>query len=162
MSPIGDKGTIPLIALDDLGWWVRYIFDNPTSTTGKNLEIASHPATYPEIVETFKRVTGLPAEYKSLSMDEYFGLWNGDKTPVASAVPDGKTWEQNFRAFFAMWRDNIVKRDMVWIRSIHEPTTLEKWMRDNQYEGKRKTNLLKNVEDRPTNYQFRKGNIPKL
>lgn len=77
VAPIGDKGVIPLIALDDLGWWARYIFDNAPSTTGKDIKVASQPATYQDIVDAFKRVTGLPAEYKSLSMDEYFALWHG-------------------------------------------------------------------------------------
>lgn len=84
-------------------------------------------------------------------MDEFFTLWNGDKVPVASAVPDGKTWETNFRAFFSIWRDNIFKRDMDWINSIHPATTVEKWMRDNKYTGAPPpSQLLKNVEDRRT------------
>lgn len=162
VAPIGDKGTIPLIALDDLGWWVRHIFDNVSSTAGKNIEIASQPSTFPEIVDTFKRVTGLPAEYKAVSMDEYFSLWNGDQVPVASAVPDGKTWEGNFRAFFAGWRDNIVKRDMAWISSVHPPTTLEKWMRDNEYTGTLAGNLLKNTEDRRTGLARNREKLAKL
>ncbi|KAF8319405.1 NAD(P)-binding protein [Clavulina sp. PMI_390] len=146
-APIGDEGVIPLIALDDLGWWARYIFDHPETMTGKNIEIASQPSTYPEIVEAFKVATGLPAVYKPMTMDEYFTMWNRSNVPVASEVPDGKTWEENFRAFFAMWRDRIVHRDMDWIRSIHEPTTLEKWMKDNKYTGRRNMQLLKGVED---------------
>ena len=162
VAPIGDTGTMPLIALNDLAWWVRYIFDNAPSTTGKNLEVASHVATFPEIVETFRHVTGLPAEYKTLSMDEYFALWNGDKIPVASAVPDGKTWESNFRAFFATWRDNIVKRDMKWIASVHPPMTLEKWMRDTGYAGVPAGKFLKNTEDRRTNLTRIRGKLAKL
>lgn len=146
-TPMGHEGSIPLVALDDIGWWARYIFDNAPSTTGKNIEIASDPSTFPEIVETFKRVTGLPAEYQALSMDDWFKHWNGQEVPVASAVPDGKTWEENFRAWWAMWRDNLIKRDMDWVRSIHQPTTLEAWMRETEYTGKPEMGLLKNQED---------------
>lgn len=146
VSPIGDKGVLPLVALDDIGWWARYIFDNAPSTTGKTIKLASQLVTYPDIVDTFKRVTGLPAEYKSLTMDEYFALWNG-KVPLASAEPNGQTWEENFRAFFALWRDNITTRDMDWIQSIHPPTTLEQWMRDHQYDGRPTGVLLKDRED---------------
>lgn len=144
---MGHEGTIPLIALDDLGWWVRYIFDNAPSTTGKNLEIASEPSSFPHIVETFKRTTGLPAEYEALSMDDYFTLWNGDEVPLASEDPEGKSWEDNFRAWWAMWRDGLIKRDMEWIRSIHPPTTLEAWIRENNYTGEASTALLKNDQD---------------
>lgn len=149
VSPIGNEGEIPLIALDDLGWWSRYIFDNAQTTTGRHLEIASHVATFPQIVEIFKSVTGLPAEYKPASMDEYFSLWNGDQFTYASGVPNGTgtIWESNMRGFFAMWRDNIVKRDMDWIKSVHPPVTLDKWMRDTKYEGIPKMGLLKSIED---------------
>lgn len=87
-------------------------------------------------------------------MDEYFELWDG-QVPLASDIPDGKTWEQNFRAFFAMWRDNIVKRDMDWIKSIHPPTTIEKWMRDHHYNGTPRRDLLKNREDWRTTHSLR-------
>ena len=63
-SPAGLTGSFPLIALEDLGWWVRYIFDNVATTTGKNIKIASQVATFPEIVEAYTRVTGKRAEYK--------------------------------------------------------------------------------------------------
>lgn len=161
-SPIGDKGTIPLIALDDLGWWVRYIFDNSATTTGRNLEIASQVATFPDIVEAFRRVTGLSAVYRPLSMDDYFALWNGKDVPVASAVPNGKTWEDNFRAFFAMWRDGKFKRNMEWIASVHSPTSVEQWMRESKYTGAQSYSLLKNVEDRTTPLRHNPEALAKL
>lgn len=144
---MGNGGSIALIALDDIGWWARYIFDNAPSSTGKNFEIASEPSSYPHIVETFKRVTGIPAEYEALSMDEYFKLWNGKEIPLASDDPQGMTWEENFRAWWAMWRDGVIKRDMEWISSIHPPTTLEQWIRDHKYEGKMGLHLLKDIQD---------------
>ncbi|KAF8319408.1 NAD(P)-binding protein [Clavulina sp. PMI_390] len=155
VSPIGYDGTIPIIALDDLGWWARYIFDHPDSTTGKNLEIASQMTTYPDIVETFQRVTGLPAEYKPVSMDEFFGVMNAHEIPVANEAPEGKTWRANFEAFYSMWKDKLIKRDMEWITSIHPPTTLEKWMREHEYKGFPESSaLLKNSEDGKSKLRF--------
>lgn len=146
-SPIGDKGTIPLIALDDIGWYARHIFDNAPSTTGMDFKLCSQMVTFPEIVETFERVTGLKGEYKALSFDEYFALWQGD-FPLASDMPKGSmTWEQNFRAFFHLYHDHVIKRDMEWLSSIHPPLTMEKWMRDTDYKGIPQFALLKNSED---------------
>lgn len=165
-SPIGDEGVVPFVSLEDIGWWARYVFDNAATTTGRSLGIASQPATFPEIVETFKRVTGLPAEYKPLSMDEYFGLWNGNEVPVANNVTiaeGGTSWEDNFRAFFAQFRDHLIKRDMDWIRSIHEPTTLEQWMREHDYKGVHDPNpILKKVEDRQEKLRPRREALAKL
>ena len=96
--PTGDKGRIPLIALDDIGWWVRHIIDTPSETSAKNIGITSQLATGHEIVQAFKNATGLPAVYKSLSMDEYFGLYDDGDSPVS----DKTTWEQVFRGLFAV------------------------------------------------------------
>lgn len=153
---MGHGGSIPLIALDDIGWWARYIFDNAPSTMGKNFEIASEPSNFPHIVETFRRVTGLPAEYEALSMDDYFSLWNGNEIPLASDDPEGISWEDNFRAWWAIWRDHLIKRDMEWLRGIHPPTTLEAWMRDNDYTGKMSMNLLKDTQDNKMQLRRRK------
>ena len=35
---------------------------------------------------------------------------------------------------------------MKWIRSVHPPTTIEQWIKENKYDG-RMDNLLKRVED---------------
>ncbi|KAF8310276.1 NAD(P)-binding protein [Clavulina sp. PMI_390] len=156
-SPFGDEqaetGRWALIALDDLGWWSRHIFDNPQMTVGKELKIASQVVSYPEIIRTFKRVTGLPAVYKSMSMDDYFAVWNRPEQRIAAGIPasESRTWEAVMRGFFAMWRDNIVTRDMNWIDSVHRMQTLEEWMRKTEYTGAtRARQLLKGVEDHQT------------
>lgn len=149
-APIGD-GHLPLIALEDFSFWVHHIFSNPSpTTTGLELGLASEMVSYPDIVDTFTRVTGQKAEYKRLTLDQYFELFISADGPVASGVPDGTTFRKNFSGFWATWRDDIVKRDIDKIREIHPgTTTLEKWMRDTKYDGSRRM-LLKNVEDAKT------------
>lgn len=50
---IGD-GHMPMLYVEDLGFWVRHVLDNPDkTTTGVELEIASEMVSYPQIVETF-------------------------------------------------------------------------------------------------------------
>lgn len=146
--PIGDEGRLPLIALDDIGWWVRYIIDSPAETSAKSIGISSEIATGQEVVDAFKNATGLPAVYKPLSMDDYFELWDNRDVPAASALQGGTTWQQLFRGLFAVWRDNIVtrNRDMEWIKSVHPPTTIEQWIKAEKYTGDMNY-LLKNVED---------------
>ncbi|KAF8310126.1 nmrA-family protein [Clavulina sp. PMI_390] len=151
-APVNEDSSILLISQEDMAWWARYTFDNPDLTTGQELKITSTQHTFKEIAETFTKVTGIPATYRLLSMDDYFGLFNGKEVPAATGVPiseGGLTWEDHFRCWWAVWRDNILKRDMNWIRSIHpNATTLEQWMRDTKYEGKfGSMRLLKNSED---------------
>ena len=48
-----------------------------------------------------------------------------------------------------MYRDDIFKRDMDWIRKINPNTrTIEMWMRENNYTGDSTAILLKNAENR--------------
>lgn len=140
----------PLQSRSDIGWWARWMLDNPTTASGLNLPIASALVSPREIAETLTRVTGIPAVYEPLSMDAFFALWSGE-IPVASDDPKGKSWEQNFRESFALWRDGAyMKRDMDWIAKTHPGLmTLEKWMRETGYNGTPDANFttLKNVED---------------
>ncbi|KAF8310196.1 NAD(P)-binding protein [Clavulina sp. PMI_390] len=147
ISPLHETSRLPLIALDDIAWWVRHTFDNPKEFSGRPLALGSDHLTQSEIVETFKRVTGLPAESLLVPMDRYFAQVNGREIPVAFDKPQGKSYDENFRACWAIWRDGLVKRDFEWIRSVHEPTTLEKWMKERKWDGSVKRILLKNAED---------------
>ncbi|KDQ10138.1 hypothetical protein BOTBODRAFT_190737 [Botryobasidium botryosum FD-172 SS1] len=145
-APIG-TGRMPMIALSDIGWWTRYIFDHREQTSGKNLEIASELVSWQHLVETFTRVTGQPAAYVPLTIDEYWETFTNPDVPVASALSGGTTFRQNFSGWWAVWRDEIVKKDMEWIKSVHPGTkSLEQWIRETGYGGAQ-SNLLKNVED---------------
>lgn len=64
-----------LVALSDIGWWARYVFDTPQDTAGKLLAMASDEVSWPEVVEIFKKVTGKKAEFVPLSVDQYFQLF---------------------------------------------------------------------------------------
>ncbi|KAF8317694.1 NAD(P)-binding protein [Clavulina sp. PMI_390] len=151
-GPMNEDSKLPLIAQADMGWWGRYCFDNPTLTTGRELRLTSDMPTMKDLAETFTKVTGKPATYRLLTMDQYFSLWNGKDLPLARGVPikdGGMSWEEAFRGWWAIWRDNVPQRDLEWIRSVHPTSlTVEQWMRDTKYMMvPRPEQLLKNRED---------------
>jgi hypothetical protein len=152
-SPIG-RGRVPMIALPDLGFWARYTFDNRALTSGRDLEVASQMVGWDELVSTFKRVTGSNAVFLPQTLAEWFDNFTNTDRPVAGEreYGDGSTtWKQNFWAWWSIFRDDVVKRDMEWIRKVNPGTyTLEKWMVENRYDGNWKEPLLKNVQDRQT------------
>ncbi|TFK74369.1 nmrA-family protein [Pluteus cervinus] len=149
-SPIGD-GCMPMIALSDLGWWVRYTLDHRRETSGRDLQIASDMVGWDYLVETFTRVTGQPAIHKRLTLDEWFACLDGVHRPVANEkqAGDGSTTvQESFSGFWSLWRDSLVKRDLEWIRSVHpKGYTIESWMRANRYSGRIGSTALKNAED---------------
>ena len=54
--PLGRSGRIPFIALDDLGFYARYMFDHPKDFEGRNLEVASEHVSGQHLAETFVKV----------------------------------------------------------------------------------------------------------
>jgi hypothetical protein len=159
-SPLED-GHVPLIALKDIGWWARYTFDHRAETSGRDLNITSERVHWDDLVKTFTKVTGLPAVYKRLSIEEYFSVFEAEKldAPLASDKRRGdgsKTVGDNFKAFLRVLRDDIVDKDMEWIRSVHPGTyTVERWMRETGYDGKAGS-VLKNTLEGKMEFGYRK------
>ncbi|KAJ7773813.1 NAD-P-binding protein [Mycena metata] len=144
-------GQIPMIALKDLGWWARYTFDHRSETSGKELNITSERVGWDYLVKTFTKVTGKPAVFKPQSLDEWWGNFDDNiDGPVASDKERGdgsRTIRDNFSAFWRVLRDDVVKKDLDWIRRVHPDTyTLERWMRENNYGGRTGT-VLKNAQE---------------
>jgi uncharacterized protein YbjT (DUF2867 family) len=152
-TPVG-KGHVPMIALKDLGWWARYTFDHRAESSMKDYEIASDRVGWEYLRETYEKVTGKKAIVVYQEVDEWMGNLKGIvDEPVAIGLrgenTDGlTTWRQNFSAFWRQWRDDIITRDYDWLRSVHPGTrSLEKWMRETGYTGKRREDVLKNSQD---------------
>ena len=149
-SPIED-GHVPMIALEDLGFFARYTFDHRAETSGKDLEIATDWVNWDYLIKTFTKVTGHKAEFLRQSPDEWFKNWARVDHPVANERPFGDgstTWRQNFTGFWAQWRDDVITRDFEWLRKVNPAGyTLESWMRAKNYRGSKSEPLLKNAED---------------
>jgi len=148
-SPVG-TGHVAMITLRDLGFFARYSFDNRVLVSGRDLEVATAMVGWNELVDTFRRVTGEKAEFKRQTVDEWFENFTSVDGPVAREGGVGSTtWRKNFSAFWRQWRDDIIKRDMTWVRSLNpKGDTLESWMRETGYKGAiNQTPLLKNIED---------------
>lgn len=79
--------------------------------------------------------------FKPQSLDEWWTNFDdGVNDPVASDKTRGdgsRTIRDNFSAFWRVLRDDIVQKDMDWIRRTHPGTyALERWMRENDYQGR--------------------------
>ncbi len=142
---------MPMIALADIGFFARWTFDHRSETCGKNLEVASEMVGWDHLVATFSQVTGHKAEYNRESLGKWLGnMEYVDKPVAAEGGPGSTTWGENFSGWWNAYRDDLIKRDMEWIRKVNPGGyTLERWMTENKYDGTlHKDLVLKNVEDR--------------
>lgn len=141
-----------MISVKDIGFWARYSFDHREEVSAKDLEVASEMVSWDRLVSAFTAVTGKKAVVLYQSTDDWMKNFIGVDDPLAWNFKggDGKTtWRKNFSAWWAGFRDDIIKRDMNWVRSVHPGSyTLEKWMRENNYTGDTpRFDLLKTVEE---------------
>jgi len=140
--PLGD-GAVPHVALEDCGYYVRWLFDHPQLTNGMDLEVAIDHITYTELAEAFAKVTGHPAQYIDTDLDTY---WNGTLSFIADLpagynadIDDKATmnFRDNFTAFWDVWKHGIVERDYELLDEIH-PTRIrsaEQWFRREEQLG---------------------------
>ncbi|KAL8283219.1 hypothetical protein RQP46_005997 [Phenoliferia psychrophenolica] len=142
------QAAVPLINLDDFAFWVPYIFANRSSLSGQNISFATELITWPDLVATFTKVTGLPARYQDMPFNEFADRFIGDPDgPIAVNVPHGTTKRQNFEKFFAYYTSGLCIKDIDGLRKIYPGMkTVEEWMRDTGYDGT-PAMLLKATED---------------
>ena len=143
------KTPIPLISLQDIGYFARYSFDHRAEVSGKDLAVASDIVSQEDAVRAFTKVTGNKAIAVEKTVDEWFELLVHTDRPLVYGTQGGMTWADNFIPFFSVFRDGYIKRDINWIRSIHPGIqSIEQWMRDNNYSATEyQANFTKSRED---------------
>jgi hypothetical protein len=135
--PLGD-GAVPHVALEDCGYYVRWLFDNPERANGMDLEVALEHVGYAELAAAFEKVTGHPARYIDTDLDTY---WRNGPLSAAPAAPAGYNADpndkstmsirDNFTGFWNLWKYGVVKRDYALLDEIHPNRirTAEEWFR---------------------------------
>jgi hypothetical protein len=134
--PLG-PGAVVHVALEDCGYYVRWLFDHRERANGINLEVAIEHVKYADLAAAFERVTGHPAQYIDTSLDDYFagGLKHlADQPAGYNADPKDKStmsFRDNFAGFWNMWKHNIIERDYALLDEIHPNRirTVEQWLR---------------------------------
>src|SRR6201986_5397058 len=134
--PLGN-GAVPHVALEDCGYYARWLFDNAERANGMNLEVAIEQVDYHELAAAFERVTGHPARYIDTTLDAY---WNGPLRMAAdlpagyNADPGDKStmsFKAKFTGFWNIWKHGIIQRDYALLDDIHPHRirSVEDWLR---------------------------------
>jgi uncharacterized protein YbjT (DUF2867 family) len=151
--PLGDA-KCPLIYLEDYGQYARWLLDTPSRSNGLELHVATEDIAWKDVAAAYTAVTGKPAVYMDVSLDQYFSL------PIFP-YPDAKighsadrddptlfTFRENFSGFWNTWKDELTKRDYKLLDDIL-PTrvkSVREWMEKTKYDGK-PASVLKDYRD---------------
>jgi hypothetical protein len=135
--PLGE-GAVPHVALEDCGFYVRWLFDNADRANGMDLEVAVDDIAYADLAAAFEKVTGHPARYIDTDLDTY---WRTGPMSALAAAPAGYNADpkdkstmsirDNFTGFWNLWKYRVVKRDYALLDEIHPHRikSAEDWFR---------------------------------
>ena len=132
------EGAVPHVALEDCGYYVRWLFDHPERANGMDLEVAIEHVTYANLAAAFEKVTGHPAQYIDTDLDTYWRKGplssRGDVPAGYNADPNDKSTmsvRDNFTGFWNVWKHGIVERDYAFLDEIHPNRikTAEQWFK---------------------------------
>ncbi|GCB18977.1 NmrA-like family domain-containing protein 1 [Aspergillus awamori] len=151
------SGKIPLIALEDIGHYSLWLFNNPQESAGLNLKIATEEVSFADIAATFTKVTGKKALHQYVPLQEYLPMAepfpnapaNFAAGPGAVRDESTMTWRQNFSVWWRYWGEGRAEhRDFALLDRIHPHRikSLGEWMNMVCYDGMPKS-VLKGVED---------------
>ncbi|CZR62334.1 related to nitrogen metabolic regulation protein nmr [Phialocephala subalpina] len=152
-APVG-KGRPPMIFLEDLGRYGRWLIDHPEKSAGLNLKISTEQVGWDDVVKGFTEVTGKKAIFKDITLDEYFasGAFPFPDTKVGHSLGHDdetlQTYRENFTGFWNTWKESVLLRDYAVLDEIL-PTrvkSVKEWMQISGYTGKH-GNVLKDYSD---------------
>ncbi|KAL7935742.1 hypothetical protein V8C35DRAFT_278736 [Trichoderma chlorosporum] len=141
--PVGNVA-VPFVALQDCGYYVRWMFDNRRRASGMDLRTAIAHVSFSDLAAAFQRVTGRPAQYIEMSMDDY---WTQEVYRDIAGLPaaynadpnDASTMstKDNFTGFWNFCKDDLMKRDYAILDEIHPNRirTAEQWFRMEDMNG---------------------------
>ncbi|KAI0967737.1 hypothetical protein F4678DRAFT_464994 [Xylaria arbuscula] len=145
--PLADAA-IPFTALDDVGVYVKWLFDNAGGEAdGINLELGIAHTTFKEYVKAFTAVTGHPARYENDDLHEHMELaFGGGGDPCGYNAdlkdPATMTMKRNFTAWFNVFKNpagdmGVMRRDYALLDRIYPQRmkTVEDWLRRENEKG---------------------------
>nr|WP_185976182.1 hypothetical protein [Mycolicibacterium sp. 018/SC-01/001] len=142
--PLGD-GAVPHVALEDCGFYGRWLFDHTELANGMNLAVAVEHVKCADLAAAFEKVTGHPARYIDVELETY---WREGPFKVRADDPAGYNADpadpatmlvrQNFTGFWNLWKHDIVKRNYRLLDEIHpnQIRTVEQWLRRQEERGR--------------------------
>ncbi len=135
MAPLGQSGAIPMIHLDDLGEYARWVFDHPDQSAGRDLEIATAHVNFGEVARAWTKTTGLKAAYFDIPLQAWLDGMATEQASSAHQVHASTesgvlTWHQSFTGWWNLYRHSggdhpLITRDYDLLDKVLSPHTTQ-------------------------------------
>lgn len=154
-APLGQEGAMPMIYLQDFGRYVLWVLQHPERSAGMTIGVATEHVTFPHLVESFTAVTGKPARYEDLPVEEWVqrvfgGLPNGINTKIGGSDDDTlMTYGDNFSHWMNVYKANVIKKDYALLDEIlpDRVKSVGEWIQRTGWQGEERA-LLKDYAER--------------
>ncbi|KAF7554097.1 hypothetical protein G7Z17_g3166 [Cylindrodendrum hubeiense] len=144
---LGDKGSMALVSLVELGWFARYMFEHPEEFVGDLLSVGIQHVTGQMMADAFVTVTGQKARYEPLTKQELESSFTTVKMGTGHSPgyddPTLVTWRQMFVPWWTIWHES------------HGNTGL--WTKDYERLDKIKPDRMKNIEEWMRSVDYKAG-----
>ena len=143
-----DDGAVPFTCIEEIGYYVRWVFEHSDKSAGLNLKLAVEHVSLPMFAEAFTEVTGMPATSKNISVEEWMHTGPLSKNlsykigSLSEPVDDPSllTTEQSFSAWMRLYQRSggnkgLLRRDYELLDRIHPDRvkSLKEWMKKTGY-----------------------------
>lgn len=137
---------VPLIYLDDIGRYARWIFDHPERSSGMDLQVSSLKTTWDDVAKAFTNVTSRKAEHKRLTIEEAVDLYPGNDMLLGQDFdphdPTLLSIKQNFSGMLTLLASgkvlDLINYELLDEILPHRLRSLEDWMCKTVYTGEYK------------------------
>ncbi|MCM0673394.1 NmrA/HSCARG family protein [Micromonospora phytophila] len=103
---------LQMIAVDDIGAFAALAFAQPDEFIGRTIALAGDELTMTEVVETFTKVTGIPARYTEQDIEQV------------------RAYSEDLAAMYEFFENKGFQADIPALRKMYpQLTTLEDWLR---------------------------------
>lgn len=144
--PLGKTGAMPLVALDEVGIYAKWMFEHPGLSAGLHLGVAiAHVSGY-DLAAAFEKVTGKKTRYDDIPLQMVMDRLPRGKIGAQGSPgyddPTLHTAAEHFGPWFGIFVDSggntgLWKRDYELLDEImpNRIRTLEEWMQKVKYDG---------------------------
>merc|ERR1719215_861281 len=156
-QPLGPSGKIPMIALEDVGVYTLWLFDNFERAAFLDLKIATAHIDFNDVVCAFntlqkerqgsRRAEWKPFDDVSSFLDSFGVPRDLPVTAVWHSDAAAMSFHENFTGWWNLWRANLVERDYQLLDEIHPQRirSVREWMELTGYDG----SLKQALKDQP-------------
>ncbi|SDG52006.1 Uncharacterized conserved protein YbjT, contains NAD(P)-binding and DUF2867 domains [Sinosporangium album] len=110
--PLDPATSLQMIAVEDIGAFTALVFSRPDEFIGRKIPLAGDELTLAQIVETFTKVTGIPARYERQDIEQV------------------RAYSEDAAHMYEFFAEKGFQADIPALREIYPGlTTLEGWLR---------------------------------